>query len=103
MSKNPVINALSASAYITLVVSVLHFISQTQGSKPDTFFAPIVFLSLLTFSVTVMAYIFFYQPLQLFIQGKKKEAEKIYKEALSYDPTFKPALDALDRLNSKNK
>lgn len=36
-------------------------------------------------------------------QGKKKEAEKIYKEALSYDPTYKPALDALDRLNSKNK
>lgn len=35
-------------------------------------------------------------------QGKKKEAEKIYKETLSYDPTFKPALNALDRLNSKN-
>ncbi|WML46918.1 tetratricopeptide repeat protein [Neobacillus sp. PS3-34] len=35
-------------------------------------------------------------------QGKKKEAEKIYKETLSYDPTFKPALKALDRLNSKN-
>jgi tetratricopeptide (TPR) repeat protein len=36
-------------------------------------------------------------------QGKKAEAEKIYKEALSYDPTYKPALDALNRLNSKNK
>jgi tetratricopeptide (TPR) repeat protein len=35
-------------------------------------------------------------------QGKKKEAEQIYKEALSYDPTYKPAIDALDRL-SKNK
>lgn len=35
-------------------------------------------------------------------QGKKKEAEQIYKEALSYDPTFKPALKALDGLNSKN-
>ncbi|MDP4169669.1 MAG: tetratricopeptide repeat protein [Bacillota bacterium] len=35
-------------------------------------------------------------------QGKKKEAEQIYKETLSYDPTFKPALDALNRLNSKN-
>lgn len=34
-------------------------------------------------------------------QGKKKEAEKIYKEALSYDPTFKPALNALDRLSKK--
>lgn len=36
-------------------------------------------------------------------QGKKKEAEQLYKESLSFDPTFKPALNALDRLNSKNK
>lgn len=35
-------------------------------------------------------------------QGKKKDAEKIYKETLSYDPTFKPALNALDRLKTKN-
>lgn len=36
-------------------------------------------------------------------QGKIKEAEEIYKESLSYDPTFKPAIKALDRLKSKNK
>ncbi|NHM29945.1 tetratricopeptide repeat protein [Neobacillus terrae] len=35
-------------------------------------------------------------------QGKKKEAEKIYKETLTYDPTFKPAITALDRLNGKD-
>lgn len=35
-------------------------------------------------------------------QGKKADAEKIYKETLSYDPTFKPAISALDRLKSKN-
>jgi tetratricopeptide (TPR) repeat protein len=34
-------------------------------------------------------------------QGKFKDAEKIYKETLSYDPTYKPAIDALDRLKSK--
>jgi tetratricopeptide (TPR) repeat protein len=36
-------------------------------------------------------------------QGKKEEAEAIYKEALAYDPLFKPALNALDRLTSKDK
>lgn len=36
-------------------------------------------------------------------QGKKEEAEEIYKEALEYDPLFKPALNALDRLTSKEK
>ncbi|WP_042463046.1 tetratricopeptide repeat protein [Neobacillus dielmonensis] len=35
-------------------------------------------------------------------QGKKKEAEAIYKDALAYDPLYKPALKALDRLASKN-
>ncbi len=35
-------------------------------------------------------------------QGKKEEAEAIYKEALAYDPLFKPALSALDRLTTKD-
>jgi len=56
MSKNPLINALSASGYIILVVSIMTFVSQTQKNKPDTFFAPIVFLSLLTLSVSVIMY-----------------------------------------------
>jgi tetratricopeptide (TPR) repeat protein len=34
-------------------------------------------------------------------QGKKDAAEEIYKEALSYDPLYKPALEALDRLSAK--
>jgi cytochrome c-type biogenesis protein CcmH/NrfG len=36
-------------------------------------------------------------------QGKKTEAEQLFKEALSFDPTYKPALNALDKLNAKNK
>ncbi|WHY66340.1 tetratricopeptide repeat protein [Neobacillus sp. SuZ13] len=36
-------------------------------------------------------------------QGKLKDAEDIYKESLSYDPTFKPALEALERLKTKKK
>ena len=35
-------------------------------------------------------------------QGDKKEAEAIYKETLSFDPLFKPALKALDNIASKN-
>lgn len=34
-------------------------------------------------------------------QGNKTEAEKIYKETLSYDPTYKPAITALDRISGK--
>lgn len=78
MSKNPIINALSASAYIILIVSVMTFVTQPLRNKPDTFFAPIAFLSVLTLSVAVMGFLFFYQPLQLFIEGKKKEAVNLF-------------------------
>lgn len=78
MSRNPIINAFSASAYIILGVTVMSFVSQNLRNKPDTFFAPVVFLSLLTLSVTVMAYLFFYQPLMLFIEGKKKSALHLF-------------------------
>ncbi len=61
-----------------LVVSVMTFVTQPLRHKPDTFFAPIIFLSVLTLSVAVMAFLFFYQPLQLFIDGKKKEAVDLF-------------------------
>jgi len=78
MTKNPIINALSASAYIILVVSVMTFATQPLRNKPDTFFAPITMLFVLTLSVAVMAYLFFYQPFLLFIEGKKKEAVDLF-------------------------
>lgn len=78
MSKNPIINALCASAYIGIIVSIITFLSNTQKNKPDTFLAPVLFLSMLTLSACVMAYIFFYQPLQLFIDGKKKAATDLF-------------------------
>ncbi len=78
MSKNPLINALSASAYIILGVTIMTFVTQPLKNKPDTFFAPVVFLSLLTLSVAVMAFLFFYQPLLLVIEGKKKEAVSLF-------------------------
>ena len=78
MSKNPLINALGASAYILLVVSIMTLVSQTQSNKPDTFFAPIAVLFMLTLSVAVMAYLFFYQPVLLLIDGKKKEAVSLF-------------------------
>ncbi|NMC99384.1 MAG: hypothetical protein GYA62_06665 [Bacteroidales bacterium] len=54
------------------------FVTQPLKNKPDTFLAPITALSLLTLSVAVMAYLFFYQPLQLFIEGRKKEAVNLF-------------------------
>jgi len=82
MTKNPLINAITASLYILLVVSVMTFITQPLKHKPDTFFVPITVLFVLTLSVTVMAYLFFYQPLLLFIEGKKKEAVNLFVKTI---------------------
>lgn len=78
MFKNPFVNAVSASIYIFLVVSVMTFVTQPLRNKPDTFFAPITMLFVLTLSVAVMAFLFFYQPLQLLIKGKNKEAIDLF-------------------------
>jgi hypothetical protein len=88
MSKNPIINAVSAAGYIGLVVSVINLLSLTNSNKPDTAFAPVVFLSLLTLSVTVMAFLFFYQPLLLFIEGKKKEALNLFIKTVGVFAAF---------------
>ena len=88
MTKNPFINALSASGYIFLVVSVMTFVTQPLRNKPDTFFAPIAVLFMLTLSVAVMAYLFFYQPLLLFIDGKKKEAVNLFIKTVGIFAVF---------------
>ena len=82
MTKNPFINAISASAYIILVVTIMTVVTQPLRNKPDTFFAPITMLSVLTLAVAVMAYLFFYQPLQLLINGKKKEALSLFTKTV---------------------
>lgn len=78
MTKNPILNAFGASAYIFLVVAVMNFVTEPMNNKPDTFFAPIIMLFVLTLSVAVMAYLFFYQPFILYFDNKKKEALDLF-------------------------
>lgn len=78
MTKNPFINALCALAYIVLVATVMNFLSHTHSNRPDTVFAPIAILSLLTLSATLMGYFFLYQPVQLYLDGKKKQATSLF-------------------------
>lgn len=88
MSKNPIVNALGASAYIVLVVMVMNYVTQPLRNKPDTLFAPIVMLFVLTLSVAIMAFLFFYQPLLLFVEGKKKEAVNLFIKTVAVFAVF---------------
>ncbi len=77
MTKNPILNALIATAYIALVASIM-FYAPRFADKKDTVFTPIAVLSLFTLSAAVMGYIFLSNPAQLFVTGKKKEAVNLF-------------------------
>lgn len=81
MSKNPLLNALAAAAYIVLVVSVM-----TLGTKiaprPNAFIAPLAVVSLFTLSAAVMGYIFCFEPAQLYFDGKKKQAVRLFLQTV---------------------
>lgn len=78
MSKKPLINALSATAYIFLIVVMMSWGTKMVSHKPDPFLAPLAVVSLFTLSAAVMGYIFCYQPLQLYFDGKKKQAVNLF-------------------------
>ena len=82
MTKNPYINAFCSLGYIVLVGLVMNFISHTQNNKPDTFLAPVAILSLLTLSAALMGYFFLYQPVLLYLDGKKKQATSLFMQTV---------------------
>lgn len=77
MSKNPLLNALSAMAYITCVASVLYYIPKTI-TPVDSLIVPIAFLSLFVLSTALMAYFFVYQPVVLLFENKPAEATRLF-------------------------
>ncbi len=81
MTRNPYLNALYASLYIVTFVTILQM-TEKSGSGEDSFVIPIVMLSLLVLSVATMAFLFFFEPLQLFVDGKRKEAATFFLKTL---------------------
>ena len=82
MTKNPFINAIAAALYIILVATVM-FYGTKNAPQEDSVIAPIAILSLFTLSAAVMGYIFLYQSLQLFLDGKKKEAIDLFLKTVA--------------------
>lgn len=82
MTKNPAINALAASAYITTIALIMNFVS---GILPHTksIIAPIIVVSLFTLSAAVMGYIFLYHPFMLYFDGKKKQAATLFLQTIA--------------------
>jgi hypothetical protein len=82
MTPNPYMYALIALIYIGAVSSFMRFIESIRHNTPDTLFDGVGFLSLFVCSAAVMAFLFFYQPVVLLIEGKKHEALVFFLKTL---------------------
>ncbi|MFS8160358.1 MAG: hypothetical protein ACMG6E_09165 [Candidatus Roizmanbacteria bacterium] len=82
MTKNPFLNAGAATLYISCVASLMFF-GMKHTSPDNSVIVPIAMLSLATLSAAVMSYLFFSQPLQLYFDGKKKQAVDLFIKTLA--------------------
>jgi hypothetical protein len=89
MTKHPFYNAIAAIVYVVFVVSIIQLLGHFFGNKPDnTFLAPLFALSLLTLSVAVMAFLFFYTPLTLLLKGNERAAAYYLLKTISFFSLF---------------
>ena len=81
MIKNPFVNAFSASLYISMVVLIMDY-GTHMFPQSKSIILPIAILSLFTLSAAVMGYLFLYQPAQLYIEGKQKQAVNLFLQTV---------------------
>lgn len=82
MTKNPILNALAALLYIIAVSSFMFFGQRIEDSSIGIF-APIAALSLFTLSAGIMGYVFLFHPVQMIIEGKKKQGVELFLKTLA--------------------
>jgi len=82
MSKNPIYNAIAALIYIVLIVLLINSVTRIEALEASLLM-PILMISLFTLSAAVMGYIFCYQPLRLYLDGKKEEAVKLFLKTVA--------------------
>ena len=82
MTRNPFINALAATVYISIVASIIFYGTNYTGPVRSVII-PIAMISLFTLSVAVMGYIFGSQPIQLYLDGKKKHAVNLFLQTVA--------------------
>lgn len=82
MNRNPIVNALAAVGYIALVAAFISFgaplFPKPANPLPDI----LAFLSVFVFSAAVMGYLVLGTPLQMFLEGQKKEAIAFFFKTL---------------------
>lgn len=81
MTKRPLLNALLAALYVSLIALFFTFAPLLPEPK-GTALVPLAMLSLLTLSAAIMAFLFFYQPVALLAKGEQSAAFKLLLQTL---------------------
>lgn len=77
MIKNPFINALLATLYISLVASIMFYSPKVEQTNPSVLI-PIAVLSLFVLSAAIMGFLFLGTPLQMYFEGQHKKAIQFF-------------------------
>jgi len=75
------LNSIYAELYIISVAWIMNHVGAPD--TPDTFFDSVAALSLFVLSVAVMGYLFFGEPLQLYLDGKKKQSISFFMRTIT--------------------
>lgn len=84
MIQNPLYNALLAAGYIVLIVTIMTSFVDKPGGPERGILIPLVVLSLFVLSAAVMAFLFFYQPVMLYLDGQKKESVSLFLKTVGF-------------------
>lgn len=84
--KKPFLFALVAAVYIANIVLAVNF-SSSLVSK-ETVLIPMMMLSLFVLSVAVMGFLFFYEPLQLLMDNRKRESVLFFAKMVGFFACF---------------
>lgn len=72
-SRDGLVPALGVVGYVAIFTVFINYVGKEMAG-PDPWWAPMLFLTLLSFSVLVCSLIVFYRPILLFLDKRGKEA-----------------------------
>lgn len=84
--RKPFTYALAAVLYIVSIVLVINGITSVLPGK--NIIIPMVMLSLLVLSVAVMGFLFFSEPIYLYMENKKQEAVSFFAKMVGIFTCF---------------
>ncbi len=82
MSKNPFINGIAASVYIVAVAAVMNY-GTKMAPNSKSFMVPVAVISVFTLSAALMGFLFCYPAIQLYLDGKKKQAVNLFLQTVA--------------------